>query len=120
MENKEVIENKDIVVDYKDYVPPVLNEDPEFEEVILEDIKGTKFKCKFRKPSISESLKIERENTYIRLVDEGQGKTAQIKGLENEKIAQIIFDKFDCLPINLKVDILKKESVLKLVQSFLE
>lgn len=114
------MENKDIVVDYKDYVPPVLNEDPEFTVIVLEDTRGSKFKCKFRKPSISESIKIERENTYIRLVDEGNGKTAQIKGLENEKIAQIIFNDFDCLPVDLKVDALKKESVFKLVNSFLE
>ena len=46
-------DKKEIIVDWKDYTPPVINDDPEFAEVILEDIKGTKFKAKFRKPSIS-------------------------------------------------------------------
>lgn len=113
MENK-----KDIILDWKDYTPPVLNDDPEFVELVLEDIRGTKFKAKFRKPSISEILRVERENTYIRNIEEKNGKKASVSGLEKEKVVEVIIKNFDFLPILPNVDILTRNSIQKIVDSF--
>lgn len=111
-------DKKDIILDWKDYTPPVLNDDPEFAELILEDIKGTKFKAKFRKPSISEMLKVERENTYIRNIQENDGKTATISGIEKEKVVKVILKNFDFLPKFENIDILTRKSIQDIVDTF--
>lgn len=111
-------DKKEIIVDWKDYTPPVLNDDPEFAEVILEDIKGTKFKAKFRKPSISELLRVERENTYIRNIEEKDGKKASVSGLEKEKVVEVILKNFDFLPKISDVNIFTRKSIQTIVDTF--
>ncbi|MCI6034210.1 hypothetical protein [Fusobacterium varium] len=86
----------------------------------MEDKAGMVFKCKFRKPTTSELLKIKREYTYIKTFesDKEEEGILQIQGLEMKKIAQLIFDKFDCLPAGLEVDMLKSDSILIVVNTF--
>lgn len=108
------MENKDIVVDYKDYVPPVLNEDPEFAEVILEDIKGTKFKCKFRKPNTAELIRVKREGT--RIINRGEAGDYLVEA--KEVIFDTIAKNFDMLPVGLTSTIVTEESIDLLVNTF--
>lgn len=111
------------IVGYKDYVPHKVEDLAEFESVVLEDKEGTLFECRFRKPTTSELLKVKRENTFIRFIkvdkkEEEDEDLSQISGLEIEKIAQIVFDEFDCIPAGLKVNMLKPECISTLTDKF--
>lgn len=112
------MENKTIL-SYKDYVPCNIEDDAEFETVVLEDKKGVLFECKFRKPTTSEILRVKRENVYIKVFESDDvEKTPQVKGLEMENVAQEIFDHFDCIPSGLKVNMIKASSIVELVNTF--
>lgn len=109
MENK-----KDIILDWKDYTPPVLNDDPEFAEVVLEDINGTKFKAKFRKPNTAELIKTRREGTKIVNRAEAGDYLVEAK----EVIFDIIAKNFDMLPKGLTSEMLTEDSIDSVVNTF--
>lgn len=107
-------DKKDIILDWKDYTPPVLNDDPEFAELVLEDIKGTKFKAKFRKPNTAELIKVKREGT--RVVNRAEAGDYLVEAKE------VIFDNiaknFDMLPKGLTSEVLTEESINDVVNTF--
>lgn len=108
--------NREIkIIDYKDYVMPEINDEIEFTEVVLEDIKGNFFRFKYRKPSTSELIRVRREATGA-IVTQNEEIISNIKF---EKAFEIIAKEFDCLPAGLKVDALTENSVREVVNSFL-
>lgn len=109
MENK-----KEIILDWKDYTPPVLNDDPEFAEVVLEDINGTKFKAKFRKPNTAELIKTRREGT--RIVNRAEAGDYLVEA--KEVIFDIIAKNFDMLPKGLTSEMLTEDSIDNIVNTF--
>ena len=109
MENK-----KDIILDWKDYTPPVLNDDPEFAEVVLEDINRTKFKAKFRKPTTAELIKTRREGT--RIVNRAEAGDYLVEA--KEVIFDIIAKNFDMLPKGLTSEMLTEDSIDNVVNTF--
>lgn len=102
------------VLDFKDYKPIKIEDDLDYDEVVLEDIKGTKFKFKFRKPSTSELIRVRREGTILKNDDEGRKFTM----FAIEKMFDAIVRDFDCLPKNITADILTEDSVNILVDKF--
>lgn len=107
-------ENEEKILDFKDYTPIKTEDDLDYDEVVLEDIKGTKFKFKFRKPSTSELIRVRREGTILKADDSGKKFTM----FAIEKMFDIIAKEFDCLPKNITSDILTEESVNLLVDKF--
>lgn len=102
------------VLDFKEYTPINIKDDLDYDEVILEDIEGTKFKFKFRKPSTSELIRVRREGTILKNDDSGRSFTM----FAIEKMFDIIAKDFDCLPKGITSDIVTEESVNLLVDKF--
>ncbi len=111
MEN---IKEEEKILEYKDYTPIKIDDDLDYDEVILEDVKGTKFKFKFRKPNTAELIKVRREGTILKNDDSGRGFTV----LAIEKMFDVIAKDFDCLPKGITADIVTEESVNLLVDKF--
>lgn len=105
---------KEQILDYKDYTPIKIEDDLDYDEVVLEDIKGTKFKFKFRKPNTAELIRVRREGTVLKDDDDGKKFTM----LATEKMFDVIAKDFDCLPKDITADILTEESVNLLVDKF--
>lgn len=111
MEN---IKEEEKILDYKDYTPIKIDDDLDYDEVVLEDVKGTKFKFKFRKPNTSELIRVRREGTILKDDDSGSKFTM----LATEKMFDVIARDFDCLPKDITADIMTEESVNLLVDKF--
>lgn len=111
MEN---IKEEEKILDYKVYAPISVEDDTEFDEVVLEDVKGTKFKFKFRKPNTAELIRVKREGTILKNDDSGRSFTV----LAIEKMFDVIAKDFDCLPKGITADIVTEESVNLLVDKF--
>lgn len=108
------MENKNII-DFKDYVLPDIENDIEFQELILEDIKGRLFRFKYRKPTTSELIKVRRIATGVKITE----KEEVITNIEYETGFNYITNNFDCLPKQLEADMLKEKSVRDVVDTFL-
>lgn len=104
------------IIDCKDYVMSKIDDEIEFSETVLEDIKGNFFRFKYRKPTTSELIRVRREATGAIITPNEE----IISNLEYEKAFELIAKDFDCIPKGLKVDILTENSVREVVNSFLK
>lgn len=111
---KTIEEVEEKVLDFKDYTPIKIEDDLDYDEVVLEDVKGTEFKFRFRKPNTAELIRVKREGTILKNDDSGRSFTV----LAIEKMFNVIARDFDCLPKKITADILTEASVNLLVDKF--